>query len=114
MAGHAEHVRFAVVESALAYCPLPHVGCAVQDVLLEDVAVWYMLAGQALHVRFDVFDAAVMSSPRAHVGCAAHDVLRCDAAVWYVLALHAVQSRLETAPDSEAELCVSVLVDHYY
>ena len=49
MAGHAEHVRFAVVESALAYCPLPHVGCAVHDVPENGAWDWYDHAEHATH-----------------------------------------------------------------
>ena len=39
--GHAEHVRFAVLESALIRCPLPHaVDWLRHDVLRCEAAVW--------------------------------------------------------------------------
>ena len=39
-AGHAEQVRFAVLESALVRWPRPHVACVPHDVLRCDEAVW--------------------------------------------------------------------------
>ena len=48
-AGHAEHVRFLVLESALVNCPLLHVVCAAHDVLVVLFEAWYVFAGHARH-----------------------------------------------------------------
>ena len=50
-AGHAEHVRFAVLESALMRVPLPHMGCVEHTCPRCDVPDWYVFAGHALHVK---------------------------------------------------------------
>ena len=82
MLGHAEHVRFAVLESALMRSPVPHVACAAHDVLRCDVAVRYVFAGHDAHLRLAVLVSALMRSPRPQVGCAVQLVRRCDVAVW--------------------------------
>ena len=45
-------MRFAVLESALARCPMAHVDCAVHDVLVDLDEAWYVFAAHATHALF--------------------------------------------------------------
>ena len=76
LAGHAEHVRAAVLSSAEMNVPAPHVVCRSHKVLRWLVLPWYVLAGHAEHVRRAVLLSAEMRSPAPHVSCATHTTWR--------------------------------------
>ena len=76
LAGHAKHVRSAVLLSAEMRSPAPHSGCAAHKTSRWLVLLWYVLAGHAEHVRRAVLLSAEMRSPAPHVGCTVHDVSR--------------------------------------
>jgi len=99
LAGHAEHVRAAVLVSALILKPAAHVVCAVHDVLRWP-ASWYVLAGHAEHVRF-VVALSKKRWPAPHVGCAEHSMMRWSVASWYVLAGHAEHVRAAVVLSAE-------------
>ena len=80
LAGHAKHVRAAVLLSAEMNVPAPHSVCAAHEVSRWLVLLWYVLAGHAEHVRAAVLLSAEMRSPAPHVGCAEHEVSRWGAA----------------------------------
>ena len=69
LAGHAEHVRAAVLSSAEMNVPAPHSVCAAHDVSRWLVLLWYVLAGHAEHVRKAVLVSALILKPAPHVGC---------------------------------------------
>jgi hypothetical protein len=93
LAGHAEHVRRAVLLSAEMRSPAPHSGCAKHAVSRWPVLLWYVLAGHAGHVRSAVLLSAEMRSPSPHSGCAEHKASRWLVLFWYVLAGHAEHVR---------------------
>ena len=74
MDGQAEHVRLLVLEAPLIRCPLPHVVCAVHEVLRCGEDIWYLFPGHDEHPRFAVLESALISCPFPHVACAVHDV----------------------------------------
>ena len=76
MAGHALHVRAAVLVSADMRSPAPHVGCDAQVVERWLCDAWYVSAGHALHVRAAVLVSADMRSPAPHVGWGVQSVER--------------------------------------
>jgi hypothetical protein len=49
LAGHAEHVRAAVLSSAEMNVAAPHSVCVVHEVSRWPVLLWYVLAGHAGH-----------------------------------------------------------------
>ena len=92
LAGHAEHVRRAVLLSAEMRSPPAHVACAAHEVSRWLVLLWYVLAPHAEHVRMAVLVSALILKPAPHVGCAVHEVARLSPTL-YVLAPHAEHVR---------------------
>ena len=94
LAGHAEHVRAAVLSSAEMNVPAPHSVCVVHSVSRWPVLLWYVLAGHAEHVRGAVLSSTDMYSASLHSCCAGHKVSRWLVLLWYVLAPHVKHVRI--------------------
>ena len=101
LAGHAEHVRTAVLSTAVMRSPAPHWVCAAHEVSRWLVLLWYVLAGHAEHVRRAVLLSAEMRSPAPHSCCAEHKASRWLVLLWNVLAGHAEHVRRDVLLSAE-------------
>ena len=88
-----EHVRMAVLESALIFSPASHVACASHFSSRCAVALWKVSAPQGEHVRAAVLESALILSPASHVACTVHVVSRLSP-ILYVCASHFEHVRL--------------------